>query len=138
MEPATAPAAAGVVVAPVRRRELREPSRRLSRMRRRAAGGAVLALGLALPLGWAAGPSTSCADFALSLASDRGGLPSPVAAAEHFVRDGGVLTGPAGGWVEVERSSAGASVRRGGTVLHVVRGPDGTWQVDSGTCADLR
>ena len=106
-------------------------------MRRRVAGGAALALGLVLSIGWAARPTTSCSDFAVSPSSDRGGRSSPVAAAKHFVRNGGVVTGLAGDWDEVERSSTGASVRQGKTTVHVAQGPDGTWKVYSGTCADV-
>jgi hypothetical protein len=70
--------------------------------------------------------------FALSLVSDRGGQPTPVAAAAWFARHGGVVGVPARGWREVGRHGRGATVQSGPLVLHVVQGPDRTWQVDSG------
>ncbi|PPK90880.1 hypothetical protein CLV92_12110 [Kineococcus xinjiangensis] len=99
---------------------------------------ATLALGLVVAIGSAPRSETSCSDFAVSLVSDRGGKPSPVEAAEHLVRHRSVVSGLTGAWEEIERSDAAASVRQGRTVLHVVQGPEGTWQVDSGTCAPVR
>jgi hypothetical protein len=76
--------------------------------------------------------------FALSLVSDRGGQPTPVAAAAWFARHGGVAGVPARGWREVGRHGRGATVLSGPIVLHVVQGPDRTWQVDSGNwCSRL-
>jgi hypothetical protein len=71
--------------------------------------------------------------FALSLVSDRGGQPTPVAAAVWFAQHGGVAGVPARGWLEVGRHGRGATVQSGPVVLHVVQGPDRTWQVDSGS-----
>jgi 2-keto-4-pentenoate hydratase len=59
----------------------------------------------------------TCQGFSLSLASDHGGLPSPVAAAEWFA-DG--------------HDGSGVILRSGNVTLHAVQGPDTTWQVDSG------
>ena len=71
--------------------------------------------------------------FALSLVSDRGGQPAPIAAAAWFARHGGVAGVPARGWRVAGRHGRGATVRSGPVTLHVVQGPDGTWQVDSGS-----
>jgi len=81
-------------------------------------------------------PAASCAaqsGFALSLVSDRGGQPTPVAAAAWFARHGGVPGIPSGGWQETGQNASGATVRSGPVTLHVLQGPDRTWQVDSGT-----
>jgi hypothetical protein len=85
--------------------------------------------------GAVAAPASSsvCSGFALSLASDRGGQPSPVAAAEWFAEHGGDAGLPRSGWHEVGGDESGSTVRSGAVTLHVVRGPDGTWQVDSGS-----
>jgi hypothetical protein len=55
-----------------------------------------------------------------------------VAAAEWFSGHGGVPGIPQQGWQQGGADDAGASVRSGDVRLHAVRGPDGTWQVDSG------
>lgn len=39
---------------------------------------------------------------------------------------------PAEGWRQVSRSGTGATVESGAVTLHVIQGPDRTWQVDSG------
>jgi hypothetical protein len=70
--------------------------------------------------------------FELSLVSDHGGQPSPVKAAEWFARHGGVPNIPTGEWSEANSNGQGATVYSGKTLLHVVRGSDGTWLVDSG------
>jgi hypothetical protein len=80
----------------------------------------------------AAGRAPTCSAFSLSLVSDRGGQPSPVAAAEWFAGHGGVAGVPRSGWHERGRDESGATVRSDDMTLHVVRGPDQTWQVDSG------
>ena len=71
----------------------------------------------------------SFAGFALSLASDRGGQRSPAAAAAWFAVHGGMARIPRGPWLTAGRPDA---VYSGRTILHVVQGADGTWQVDSG------
>lgn len=71
--------------------------------------------------------------FALSLVSDRKGQPTPVAAAAWFARHGGVAGVPDRSWREAGRHDHGATVRSGPVTLHVVQGPDRTWQVDSGS-----
>lgn len=84
----------------------------------------------------AAPARSACASgsaFALSLVSDRGGQPAPVAAAAWFARHGGVAGVPARGWREADRHGRGATVWSGPVTLHVVQGPDRTWQVDSGS-----
>jgi hypothetical protein len=84
----------------------------------------------------AAPASSACSSgsaFALSLVSERGGQPTPVAAAAWFARRGGVAGVPARGWREADRHDRGATVRSGPVTLHVVQGPDRTWQVDSGS-----
>ena len=80
--------------------------------------------------------SPSCAaqsGFELSLVSDRGGQPTPIAAASWFARHGGVPGIPEAGWTETGRNGSGATVRSGPVTLHVLQGPDRTWQVDSGS-----
>jgi hypothetical protein len=89
-------------------------------------GAALLATG---SCGTAA-PAHDCGGFSLSLVSDRGGQPSPVAAAEWFSEHGGVPGVPSSGW---HQDGSGSSVRSGELTLHVVQGPDATWQVDSGS-----
>ena len=84
----------------------------------------------------AATTRSACASgsaFALSLVSDRGGQPTPVAAAAWFARHGGVAGVPDGGWREAGRHGSSATVQSGRVTLHVVQGPDRTWQVDSGS-----
>lgn len=110
-----------------------------------ACGGFVLACLLAVPAcgatatrpaAAAPAPGSSCAAgsaFALSLVSDRGGQPTPVAAAAWFARHGGVPGIPAAGWRETGRNASGATVQSGSVSLHVLQGPDQTWQVDSGS-----
>jgi hypothetical protein len=82
------------------------------------------------------GAGSSCAHgsgFALSLTSDRGGRPTPAAAAAWFARHGGLTGIPAQGWRQVSRSGSGATFKSGAVTLHVIQGSDRTWQVDSGT-----
>jgi hypothetical protein len=81
----------------------------------------------------AAQANSSCGGFSLSLVSDRGGQPSPVAAAEWFTGHGGVGGLPQSGWHEGGQDDSGVIVRSGDVALHVIRGSDGTWQVDSGS-----
>jgi hypothetical protein len=75
----------------------------------------------------------TCTGFSLSLVSDRGGQSSPVAAAGWFAGHGGVAGVPDSGWHTDGQDESGILVRSGDLALHVVQGPDGTWQVDSGT-----
>jgi hypothetical protein len=77
-------------------------------------------------------PSPTCSGFALSLASDRGGQSSPINAAVWFAQHGAVPGIPKTGWKEVSAGKAEATVQSGGVHLHVIEGPDQTWQVDSG------
>ncbi len=49
-----------------------------------------------------------------------------------FAIHGGVPNIPAGTWHEANRNGQAATVYSGKTLLHVVRGSDGTWLVDSG------
>ena len=72
------------------------------------------------------------AGFALSLGSDRGGQASPMEAGRWFAVHGGVAKMPSGEWSEANRNGQGATIYSGKTILHVLRGPDGTWKVDSG------
>lgn len=78
-------------------------------------------------------PCPSGSGFALSLVSDRGGQPTPVAAASWFARHGGLPGIPAHGWRQVSRSGGAAMVQSGAVTLHAIQGPDRTWQVDAGT-----
>jgi len=61
-----------------------------------------------------------------------GGQPTPAAAAAWFARHGGLTGIPAEGWRQVSRSGTGATAEPGAVTLHVIQGPDRTWQVDSG------
>jgi hypothetical protein len=70
--------------------------------------------------------------FELSLVSDRGGQASPVAAAAWFAKHGRVAGIPSGGWRLAAKNRDGATVASGREELHVIQGPDGTWQVDGG------
>ena len=80
-------------------------------------------------------PAPACGGFSLSLVSDRGGQSSPVAAAEWFSQHGVVPGVPQSGWQEEGEDESGVSVGSGDVTVHVVQGPDQTWQVDSGsTC----
>jgi len=72
------------------------------------------------------------AAFALSLVSDRGGQRTPVLAALWFSRHGGVPGIPAHGWRLTSHGHKSAVVASGHFTLHVIQGPDKTWQVDSG------
>lgn len=73
--------------------------------------------------------------FELSLVSDTGGQASPVAAATWFASHGGVDGMPSEGWQITGRSYGEATLAAARSRVHAVRGPDGTWQVDSGgTC----
>jgi hypothetical protein len=71
--------------------------------------------------------------FELSLVSDRGGQPTPLAAATWFADHGGVGGIPRSGWRVTGQNHDGATVTSGRTSVHAIRGSDGTWQVDSGT-----
>jgi hypothetical protein len=98
-----------------------------------AACGSDAAPAARAPVVHAAG--SSCANgsrFALSLVSDRGGQPTPAAAAAWLARHGGLTGIPAQGWRQVSRNGTGATVESGAVTLHVIQGPDRTWQVDSG------
>ena len=70
--------------------------------------------------------------FALSLVSNRHGQRTPLAAAIWFSAHGGVPAIPHSGWRVTSRSGAGATVESGSVTVHVIQGPDKTWQVDSG------
>lgn len=76
----------------------------------------------------------TCQGFALSLASDRGGQPTPIEAVRHFLRNGAPPAGlPTSGWTAQPGEPTGSTtLRSGDATLHVMQGPDGTWQVDSG------
>jgi hypothetical protein len=76
---------------------------------------------------------TSRTGFALSLASDRGGQRTPIAAAVWFARHGGLTGIPAEGWRQVSRDGSGVTAESGLVTVHVIQGPDRTWQVDSGS-----
>ena len=80
--------------------------------------------------------ASHCAEgtgFALSLVSNRHGQRTPLAAAVWFSAHGGVLAIPHTGWRVISRSDAGATVASGSVTVHVIQGPDKTWQVDSGS-----
>lgn len=63
------------------------------------------------------------------------GQPTPLAAARHFVRHGGVsgYGTPATRWhLGARTGSSGASIIGGSVTLHAFRLPDKTWFIDSG------
>lgn len=70
--------------------------------------------------------------FELSLVRDRGGQRTPVAAANWFARHGGIRGIPRSGWKLTKENRGGATLTSRQTVLHAIKGSDGTWQVDSG------
>jgi len=71
--------------------------------------------------------------FESSLVSNQGGQPSPVRAAEWFAVHGGVANiPPSKKWSKLSQDNQGVTVYSGKTVLHILRGTDGTWLVDSG------
>jgi hypothetical protein len=72
--------------------------------------------------------------FALSLANGSGGETSPITAAEWFAVHGGVWSDvPTAGWHVVGSPGPTTDVRSGSMTLQVLQGPDGTWQVESGS-----
>lgn len=78
-------------------------------------------------------PVAGCPAFSLQLVSTRGGQPTPLAAVQWFQRNGNVVVDlPSSGWREERRDATGVVVRSGRATLHVLKGPDGTWRVDSG------
>jgi len=74
--------------------------------------------------------------FDLSLASDTGGRPTPLAAATWFAEhDGNAAPLPTDGWVVRHQGEGSATVTSGSWTLEVIQGSDATWQVVSGhTC----
>lgn len=100
-----------------------------------AVAAALLALGacgdsVATATPSTAPPTPTCDGFALSLVSDRGGAPTPMEAVRDFLHDDGVsIPFPTSGWTA---DPGGSTVRSGDATLHVLQGPDDTWQVDSG------
>jgi hypothetical protein len=70
--------------------------------------------------------------FAVSLVSNRGGQPTPVSASQWFAEHEGVWAVPTSGWREAGSDDQGVFTESGGVRLHVIQGPDKTWQVDSG------
>jgi hypothetical protein len=85
-----------------------------------------------LRVGTAIGHCAKGTGFAMSLAPDRHGQRTPVAAAVWFAGHGGVAGIPHSGWRVTSQNGAAATVESGSVTLHVVQGPDKTWQVDSG------
>jgi hypothetical protein len=78
----------------------------------------------------ALGPCRQGRSFELDLRSGTGGQPTPEDAAAHARVPGFAL--PKSGWQVVSREGGEASLRSDGYQVHVVEGPDKTWQVDSG------
>lgn len=77
-------------------------------------------------------PPNSNRGFSLLLAADKRGEPTPVEAAQTFVRTGAVWTSPQDGWRVVSEDDTGAKLVSGVSSLHVVRLKDATWAVDQG------
>lgn len=83
----------------------------------------------------AAGADTSAvcpSVFVLSLVSDHGGQPTPLAAARWFARHGNVAGIPVSGWHIADVSSGSAIAQSGRSTVHVTQGSDRAWQVDNG------
>jgi hypothetical protein len=78
-----------------------------------------------------------CAGHGFSLSmSGTGGQPSPLAEAGWFGVNGQVPGVPKSGWRIISQTADAAEAQSGGVVLHLVRGLDETWLVDSGsTCS---
>lgn len=77
--------------------------------------------------------SNSTSGFELSLVSSTGGQPTPQAAAKFFALQGAApFPVPPNGWIVVAHDTQAATVQSGLVALHVIEGPDHTWQVDSG------
>jgi hypothetical protein len=89
------------------------------------------ASGTVVTSGVSSSPAPICSAVALSLVSDRGGQSSPIKAAVWFAQHGSVPGIPNAGWKEASTGNAEATVQSGGVHLHVIQGPDETWQVDS-------
>ncbi len=82
----------------------------------------------------ACSPCSQGRGFSLSLAKDSGGESSPITAAEWFAVHGGVWSDvPTTGWHLVGSPGPTTDVRSGSMTLQVLQGPDGTWQVESGS-----
>ncbi len=96
----------------------------------RAATAIWLVIAAALPA--TASCSRVCHGFAASLASDRGGQATPVAAAEWAGAHGDYGI-PRSGWHQDGKDDGGVILRSGNWTVHAGQGPDGTWQVASGT-----
>jgi len=81
-----------------------------------------------------------CSAFALSLAKVTGGAATPQLAVARFVRVHNGVTPhlPTAGWRLDERAKLDGSqqpfvvMSSGSSTLHVIKGSDDTWQVDSG------
>jgi hypothetical protein len=98
-----------------------------------APAGAVLGVD-ATPASAARAPSACRPSlvFELSLVSDRGGRPTPLAAARWFATHGDISWIPRTGWRLTRETSVAATIRSGRVVLNASRGADGTWQVYRG------
>jgi hypothetical protein len=79
-----------------------------------------------------ASPKPCPSVFQLSLISSRNGQATPMAAAVWFATRGGVANVPVSGWRPVSQTRGRAVLASGRSTVHVIEGPDGTWQVDSG------
>ncbi len=79
-------------------------------------------------------PCSHSRGFSISLTRDTGGEASPIAAAEWFAVHGAVWSDiPTTGWRVIRIVGPAADVQSGSMTLQAARGPDGTWQVLSGS-----
>jgi hypothetical protein len=100
---------------------------------RRAAALGVLAATVAATTGCSL-VGQECSGFAIDFALDAHGQDSPEAAAEAVSREG-TADLPGSGWRQVGTDDGGVRMRSGMATVHVLRLPDGSWAVDSGsTC----
>ncbi len=71
--------------------------------------------------------------FDVSLVRNTGGEPTPVEAAQTFIRTGGIWSSPQNGWRVTSEDQSGATLVAPASSLHAVRLADATWAVDSGS-----
>jgi len=79
--------------------------------------------------GAASGPG----GFDVSLVRNTGGEPTPVEAAQTFIRTGGIWSSPQNGWRVTSADQGGATLVAQASSLHAIRLADATWAVDSGS-----
>lgn len=79
------------------------------------------------------GANSGPGGFAVSLVRNTGGEPTPVEAAQTFIRTGGIWSSPQNGWRVTSEDQSGATLVAQASSLHAIRLADATWAVDSGS-----